>query len=1046
MNASNDRLAAALRASLKEVARLRELTEPGPVAIVGMGCRFPGGVSSPDDLWDLLVTGGDAIGAFPADRGWDATRLYDPDPDHPGTTHVVQGGFLDGADEFDAAFFGISPREAVAMDPQHRLLLEVAWEAVESAGIDPIALRGSGTGVFAGLMYQDYGDVIDGSAEAGELEGFVGVGGSIASGRVAYHLGLEGPAVTVDTACSSSLVAVHLAAQALRSGECSLALAGGVTVMATPGTFVGFSRQRGLAADGRCKSFAAAADGTGWSEGVGLLLLERLSDAERNGHRVLAVVRGSAVNQDGASYGLTAPNGPSQQRVIQNALANAGLTAADVDVVEAHGTGTALGDPIEAQALLATYGQGREDGRPLLLGSVKSNLGHAQAAAGAAGIIKMVQAMRHGLVPKTLHVDEPTPKVDWSSGSVELATEAVSWPEVDRPRRAGVSSFGISGTNAHVIVESVPVASAGERVSRPVPWVVSGKSRDAVRAQAARLHSLADASPVDVGWSLVKSRSQFDYRGVVVDGGVVPRRVISGGRLAFMFTGQGSQRAGMGRDLHAAYPEAFEAVGRVPDGDLERTDVAQPALFALEVALFRLFESWGVRPDFLVGHSVGEVAAAHVAGVLSLEDAVRLVEARGRLMQALPAGGVMVAIQAPEAEVVPLLTGLVSIAAVNGPRSVVISGAEAEVMEIANRFEKTRRLKVSHAFHSPLMDPMLEEFRQVVAGLSFGEPQIPIVSTAGGDLTHPEYWVEQVRRPVRFADAIAALREAGVSTFLELGPDAILSTFGDSNDFVPTLRRDRPEDVAVATALGELHARGVSVDWPAFYQGTGAQLTDLPTYPFQHRRYWPRARETVDSWRYRVEFKPIPVAAGTPTGRWLAVAPAGWDDRVQRCLNGLGQGGAEVIVLPVDAADADRARLAGRIAAALAGRAPAGVVSLAALSAGSHPRHPVLPSALPLSVSLVQALADLGLQTPVWFVTSGAVAARDGEAVRDARQAHLWGFGQVVRLERPGNWGGLVDLPERVDDAAAARLAGVVARAGACPRREIGRASCRERV
>nr|WP_278045282.1 type I polyketide synthase [Actinomadura roseirufa] len=817
-------------------ARTAAVTSGDPIAIVGMGCRFPGGVTSPDSLWDLVRHGGDGIGDFPSDRGWDLEALYHPDPDHHGTSYTRKGGFLHEAAAFDAAFFGISPREAVAMDPQHRLLLEVAWEAVESAGIDPITLRGSRTGVFAGVMYHDYSETD---------EGFAGVGGSVASGRVAYHLGLEGPAVTVDTACSSSLVALHWAAAALRSGECSLALAGGVTVMATPGTFVGFSRQRGLAVDGRCKSFAAAADGTGWSEGVGLLVLERLSDAERNGHRVLAVVRGSAVNQDGASNGLTAPNGPSQQRVIRAALAGAGLASSDVDVVEAHGTGTALGDPIEAQALLATYGQGREAVRPLLLGSVKSNLGHTQAAAGAAGIIKMVQAMRHGIVPATLHVDEPSPHVDWSSGAVELATEAVPWPEVDRPRRAGVSSFGISGTNAHVIVESVSVAPVGERVSRPVPWVVSGRSPEAVRAQADRLGSVTDASAVDVGWSLVSSRAQFDYRGVVVNGSVTPRRVRAGG-LAFMFTGQGAQRVGMGRELHAAYPEAFEAVGRVPDGDLERTDVAQPALFALEVALFRLFESWGVRPDFLVGHSVGEVAAAHVAGVLSLEDAVRLVEARGRLMQALPAGGVMVAIQAAETDVVPLLTGLVSIAAVNGPRSVVISGAEAEVMEVAARFEKTRRLRVSHAFHSPLMDPILEEFRQVVAGLSFAQPQIPIVSTAGGDLTHPEYWVEQVRRPVRFTDAIATLREAGVSTFMELGPDAVLSTFGDSDDFVPTLRRDRPEDVAVATALGELHTRGVAVDWPAFYEGTGAQLTDLPTYPFEHRRYWSHRPSLLD--------------------------------------------------------------------------------------------------------------------------------------------------------------------------------------------------------
>ncbi|MFI5009473.1 MAG: SDR family NAD(P)-dependent oxidoreductase, partial [Solirubrobacterales bacterium] len=922
--------------------RLREMEERAhePIAIVGMGCRYPGGIHSANDLWSLVASGRDAISEFPADRGWNLDELYDSDPDRPGKCYAREGGFLYDAGRFDAGFFGIGPREALELDPQQRLLLEVSWEALEDADVAPLSLHGERVGVFVGISSNDY----RGSREHQQLGNLA----SVATGRIAYTLGLVGPAVTVDTACSSSLVALHQACRALRSEECSLALAGGATVMSTPGGLIEFARQRGLAPDGRCKAFADRADGTGLGEGVGMLLMERLSDARRLGHCVLAVVRGSAINQDGASNGLTAPNGLAQERVIAQALADARLGAERVDAVEAHGTGTALGDPIEAQALLASYGEGRSEGSPLWLGSIKSNIGHTQAAAGVAGVIKMVMAIRNGVLPRTLHVDEPSRQVDWSAGAVSLLTEARPWSQSAHPRCAGVSSFGASGTNAHMILEEAPpvsVASAvrpagsgdeataaifadvgdegaqedGAVLGNPragadeavigvggaVPWVLSGKSAAALQGQAGRLLECAggerELGMIDVGLSLAQGRSAFAHRAAAI--GSDERALLDGlGALAegrstanlvegvvgagergvvFLFPGQGSQWAGMALDLlegspvFAAHVRACEDalapyvdwslldVLRGGEGapGLDRVDVVQPASFAVMVSLAALWRACGVEPAAVVGHSQGEIAAAYVAGGLSLDDAARVVALRSQALSTLAGEGGMVSVSLSAEQLAPHIErwgAQIGLAAVNGPSSVVVSGgreALAEMLgELAGKGVRAREIAVDYASHSAHVERIREELLDVLAPVAPRSGDVPFHSTAIGELLDTaaldgEYWYRSLRETVQFEQVTREVAKQGYRAFIEVSSHPVLTTavqetleemLGDSSEVavLGSLRRGQGGLERFLSSLGEAWARGVNVDWGAVFAGLGAARVALPTYAFQRERYW----------------------------------------------------------------------------------------------------------------------------------------------------------------------------------------------------------------
>ncbi|MGW4048059.1 type I polyketide synthase [Streptomyces sp. NPDC004721] len=1136
-----------LRRARRRIGEL-ESRDNEPVAIVGMSCRLPGGVSSPESLWELVESGGDAISGFPADRGWDLETLTG---NGEGSSSTHEGGFLYEATDFDAGFFGISPREATAMDPQQRLLLEVSWEALERSGIAPTSLRGSATGVFVGSYHWG----APSADTAAELHGhaLTGTAASVLSGRLSYVYGLEGPAVTVDTACSSSLVALHMAARSLRSGESSLAVVGGVTILAEPSVFVEFSAQGGLAPDGRCKAFSDEADGTGWGEGVGVLVVERLSDAVRNGHPVLAVLRGSAVNQDGASNGLTAPNGRAQEQVIRQALSNCGLTGADVDAVEAHGTGTRLGDPIEAQALLATYGQEHGPEQPLWLGSLKSNIGHTQAAAGVAGVIKMVMALRHGVLPRTLHAASPSTHVDWESGHVRLLSEATVWPESGRPRRAAVSSFGISGTNAHAVLEQAPApaedAGAEDAPQQPavvpgaLPWLLSAHSEQALRDQAAALVTRLDADteprPQDVGHSLLSSRALLERRAVVVaagrDGLLTGSRALAegqswsglvegtadvGGRTVFVFPGQGSQWVGMGAQLLDESPVFAERIAECADAlaeftdwnlidvlrgvegapTLERVDVVQPASFAVMVSLAAVWRAQGVEPDAVVGHSQGEIAAAVVSGALSLRDGARVVALRSQAIgRSLAGRGGMMSVALPVADVEARLEafgGRVSVAAENGPRSSVVAGEPEALDELYAQLTaeeiRARRIAVDYASHSHHVEDLHDEILELLAEVAPTASEIPFFSTVTGDWLDTTamdagYWYRSLRGRVLFADAIRDLIAAEHRAFIEVSSHPVLAmSVQDMIDDagVPgvasgTLRRDNGGLDRFLLSAAEVCVRGVDVDWAALFEGTGASRVDLPTYAFQHERYWisravvdrsataPMDAEfwaaveqadvsaltealgtdeesvaailsglaswrrtrgehsTLDSWRYRVTWEPLArVPRATLDGTWLLVSAGGVDDT--DVAEALETGGAQVRRLVLDETCTDPAVLRERLTDT---DDLTGIVSVLADAEQDSARHPGLTLGLALSVSLAQALGEAGVHAPLWFLTRGAFSTGPSDTVTRPLQSQVAGLGWTVAVEHPRRWGGVVDLPEKLDSRAAQRL--VAALAGA---------------
>jgi acyl transferase domain-containing protein/acyl carrier protein len=1062
------------------------------VAVVGIGCRFPG-APDPAAFWQLLRTGGDAIGEVPRDR-WDVDAFFDRDPSAPGRMISRFGGFLSDVAGFEPSFFGVSPREAARIDPQQRLLLEVAWEALEHAGIAPDALRGTSTGVFVGISTSDYSLLQ--LSDPALVDAYAGTGNahSIAANRLSYVLDLRGPSLAVDTACSSSLVAVHLARQSLRAGECRVALAGGVNLLLAPQLSIAFSKAGMMAPDGRCKTFDASADGYVRGEGCGVVVLKRLGDALADGDHVLGVLRGSAVNQDGLSNGLTAPNGQAQRAVIRDALASAGVPPEHVSYVEAHGTGTPLGDPIEVEALRDVLAPGRRADQGCALGSVKTNIGHLEAAAGIAGFIKTVLALSSGEIPPHLHLRTLNPHVDLG-GTFVIPRALLPWPSSHRPRVAGVSAFGFGGTNVHVILEEPPAAPPrAPRAPGPDLLVLSARSERALGAMAARyaehLETLAPDALGDACATSRRGRSHLVHRLAVTGdtgqqlaaslsafaAGREPARVDRGRvrgkatpKVAFLFTGQGAQYGGMGRELYEAEPVFRRALERcdaalgstlgIPllsvlwpaPGEPARIDdtaYTQPALFALEYALTELWASVGVTPDAVLGHSVGEYAAACAAGVFSVEDGVRLVAERGRLMQATSDDGAMAALFTDEAEVAPAIAPYArdaAIASVNGPAETVVSGRRPAIERIVETFArrgvKARRLVVSHAFHSPLMDGILDRFAAAAEAVTYRAPGIPLVSNVSGEIATGElvgragYWREHLRAPVRFAAGVAALASAGCEAFVELGPGATLVSLAQrcldagGATWAASLRRGKRERGAWLEAVGTLYTRGVRVDWPGLDAGRRPRSLPLPTYPFERERCWfdagaharrpaavepPRASaelvprpdgERLEPELYTVAWRaapPLPATSPPGTGpvRWLVVADRGG---VGSALGeALRDRGAECRVLDPDVPAAEIARAAA---------GSRGVAWLAGLDESSADDE--LASAQDTrcasALGLVHALLGAGAAAPLWLVTRHAQPVTGPRLVAVARAA-LWGFGRVLALEHPELWGGLIDV------------------------------------